>query len=577
MHDAPALPRKTLLLIAAIQGLVLLFLKTATDGGAWPSQTPLVAYPLWTIAVSVPEFLLLSLAAGNERRVAGLVALFSVPIALAAIYTGSQARPFGAFPLANMTVIFAISTGVVCFKALMYIQQRGMRLAMTYDVLFTLSWRNALTAGLALAFTSVFWLILNLWASLFEVIGIGFFRRLFDMDWFLFVSLAVANATGIVLFRNLVGVIDSATRLLQGLLKLLLPLVTMITVLFLASLPFAGLDSLWDTGRGTALLLVLLGLQLFFVNAVYQDGRGPAPYPLVPHRLLYFGLCATPVLSALAFYGLYLRLAQYGWTVLRGWAFLVWFVLTLFAVGYTIGILRRRDAWTVDLARVNIGIGILVAAALLLVNSPLLDFRIISARSQLARIPAGAAGVRQFDIWYAHNALARPGHLTLEILKTRVGDSDSALLAELNHPVPAAAREGRFLPESLWLATRYRPAPFALPAGLAAAIEGDFAKDLRPRQVAGALQTVLARINLDEDSDFEYAAVLLLDDTFLAARIFDLEAGTWVSVAAYPAAGHNGYDDAALPGQLLDGAVSARPPRFDDLRFGDFVLRPGER
>jgi len=554
-----------------------LFLKTATDGGAWPSQTPLVAYPLWALAVTVPEFLLLSLATGNERRVAGLVALFAVPIALTAIYTGSQARPFGAFPLANMTVIFAISTGVACFKALMYIQQRSMRLAMSYNVLFTLSWRNALTVVLALAFTGVFWLILNLWASLFEVIGIDFFRRLFDMDWFLFVSLSVANATGIIVFRNLVGVIDSATRLLQGLLKLLLPLVTIITVLFLASLPIAGLDSLWDTGRGTALLLVLLGLQLFFVNAVYQDGRGQPPYPLVLHRLLYAGLCATPVLSALALYGLYLRLAQYGWTVLRGWAFLVWLVLSLFAVGYTVGVLRRRDAWTVDLARVNIGMGVVVAVAMLLVNSPVLDFRKISAHSQLARIPAGPEGAGQFDIWYAHSALARPGHLALEFLKTRVGDSDAELLEALNNPSPAAMGAGRFLPESLWVATRYRPAPFDLPAGLAAAIEGGFAKDLRRRRVAGKLQTILARINLDEDSEFEYAAVLLLDDSFLAARIFDRDSGTWASVVAYPLAGHDGDARVALPDQLLDGEVAAQPGRFDDLRFGDFVLRPGER
>ena len=39
-------------------------------------------------------------------------------------------------------------------------------------------------------------------------------------------------------------------------------------------------------------------------------------------------------------------------------------VLSLFAVGYVVGIIRRRDQWTNDLARVNTAMGLVVLALL---------------------------------------------------------------------------------------------------------------------------------------------------------------------------------------------------------------------
>src|SRR5690606_35326088 len=97
-------------------------------------------------------------------------------------------------------------------------------------------------------------------------------------------------------FRELTHVIDSVTRLLQGLIKLLLPLVLTVALIFLAALPFTGLDALWGTGNGTSLIIGLTAIILFFTNAVYQDGRGAAPYPNTVHRLVYLGLALLPLL-----------------------------------------------------------------------------------------------------------------------------------------------------------------------------------------------------------------------------------------------------------------------------------------
>ena len=82
-----------------------------------------------------------------------------------------------------------------------------------------------------------------------------------------------------------------------------------------SALPFTGLEPLWSTGRGTALLLWLLAVLLFSVNAVYQDGRETEPYAPMLHTVISAVICTTPIIAALSFYGLFLRFREYGWTV----------------------------------------------------------------------------------------------------------------------------------------------------------------------------------------------------------------------------------------------------------------------
>lgn len=203
MTESPELPRKLMLLVAAVQGVLLLFLYDAAESGTWPSESPLWSYPLWTLSIAVPVLLLLSLEMGRELRSAKLIGAFAIALTAFAIYTGWQASPDGEFPVWNLTFVFVASMGLACFKALMYIQQRAADKAMTYDVLFSYSWRNSLTLALSAVLVLVFWLILVLWAQLFLAIEIEFFDDLFEQDWFLFPVLSMANGVGVIIFRNL--------------------------------------------------------------------------------------------------------------------------------------------------------------------------------------------------------------------------------------------------------------------------------------------------------------------------------------------------------------------------------------
>ncbi|WP_257172683.1 DUF4153 domain-containing protein [Colwellia sp. M166] len=106
-------------------------------------------------------------------------------------------------------------------------------------------------------------------------------------------------------------------------IKFLLPALTVVSLGFLATLPFTGLDTLWQTGTGSMLVMWLQALTLFFVNTVYQDASHERPYHHILHRLIFIGVAVLPIYSLISLYGNWLRIDQYGLTVDRCWAVLI--------------------------------------------------------------------------------------------------------------------------------------------------------------------------------------------------------------------------------------------------------------
>lgn len=569
MDKPDELPAKLMLLVSAIQGIALLFLWDASESGTWPSQSPLWHFPMWVLALAVPALFLASLESGLEKRAAGYIAAFALVLVIVSVYVGWQASPHGEFPIGNLTFVFAASMGLGCFKALMYIQQRVSRKPMSYDVLFGYSWRNFLTLTLSAVLTFVFWLLLLLWGELFRAIKIDFFHDLFEQDWFLFPVLSLAFGVGVIIFRNLVRVIDSITRLLQGLIKILLPLAAVVSVVFLSALPFVGLDALWATGSGTSLLLWLLAVMLFFTNAVYQDGRGEQPYPLLVHRILYVALLTTPIISVLSFYGLYLRLEEYGWTVVRGWAFVVWLVLSLFSVGYVVGIVRKRDAWTLDLARVNTAMGLVVMVLMLALNSPLLDLRKLSLGSQLARVESAKLLIEDFDFWYAKQSLGRPGYLFMQELIAEIGDSDPELLVKVEEPSYRNIYAANALDADAFIdRLTYRPEDLEVPDELLAAIRSSHTS------MGEGVEPFLIRTDMDSDQVNEYVLLYFQLGAVYSGRVYYNDGEGWMSLNLLS------HDRSAQgPNQrenIANGAISLLPHRFDMLQIGEKVFRAAE-
>ena len=425
---------------AFIQGLLLFLLYHSLKTASWPATDSTWLTPLFTATVFIPLLFQLSVTPTNLVRLAKFISILMAFIVPVAFYVGYMIHPTQQGANGSIAGWYAISILVAVFKGAMYIQQRANQQTLTYPLLFTYSWRNFLTVVLGVAFTGAVTLVLYLWSSLFKVIGIEFFDDLFWNDWFIIPVLSIAFGGAISIFRKLQHVIDSITHLLEGLIRLLLPLICVLAIIFLSTMPFVGLTPLWDTGNGTALLLTLVALTLFFTNAVYQGGDRDNLYPAPVRWLICLGLLTLPVFSALSFYGLWLRVDEYGWTVERCWAMVVWLVLFIFASGYAIGVIKAQLNWPTILAKTNMYLGLFVLALMLVANSPILDFRKISLSSQINRVEAGDQSWMEFDFYYAKRHLGRPAHNFIEQLKIDHQDNED-LLALIENPLPAWARQ----------------------------------------------------------------------------------------------------------------------------------------
>lgn len=560
--NAPApLPRKLMVGVALCQGLALLYLLRAQEHGFWPSQEPLFNYPLWTLALAWPFLLLMTLVRDNLAAACKLVSAVAVVPAALAVYVGQQARPVGAFPVSELRFMSAVTLLAACFVILPYLQQRLARGTSGDGALFCYAWRNGMVVALAEFLMVGVGLILALWGTLFSAIGIDFFQELFRQDWFLVPVLAGFFGLGIHASRRQAGVVDDLVRLFEGLAHLLLPLATSAMALFLAALPFTGLELLWETGAGTASLVWLNILILLFINLVYQGKRSHS-YPVIVHRLLYGGIALLPMIAALAGYGLYLRVAQYGWTVSRCWAMAIIVTLALCSCLYSWSILRRRDSWPQGLGRANALAGWLVLALALLTNSPLLDFRKVAVNSQAARLEAG----EDLDVRYLGTRLARPGYLALQSLAEEYRETDPQLVQRIREQVAQTQETtAEQQPADPWDKMRYWPAPFEVPPGVRQAIDDG-------RQLASYPgEFTLLRLDLNQDQAPEY--VLIAHHSTgrnLHGWCYSRDGGGWREYLVEPRRRDAGkpFD---LAQALQEGAESVAPP-FQDLKIGDQVL-----
>ena len=431
METNEKLPTKLMILIALVQGLCLLYLHQALELDYWPKHQPHWLFALYSISLIWPVMLLLSIKPGKVATLIKYTLPFALLSSLLGYYVGLQAIPLAHISYSSLLFSYIVTMIVATFKALMYTQQLTSGEKINYSSLFRWSWRNFLTLFLSLLLAFGCWLILFLWAELFVAIEIDFFADLFEQPWFYYTTLSLANGLGIIIFRRLTNIIDTITRLQQALMKALLILITLVAVLFLIALPITGLSPLWENG-GSQLILSLQVILLFCFNAVYQDDPIERPYSIWLHRFITIGIAVLPIYSAIAFYGLSLRVEQYGWSLARCWAFVAWFLLGLFPLGYWWGLIKQYDNWGLQLSRVNVAVGLVMLVMMLLVNSPLLDFRKIVVNDQLSRLEHGLISIEDFDLYYFRNNLAKPGYNAIEYLKTSYQETHPSIVLRIN-------------------------------------------------------------------------------------------------------------------------------------------------
>ena len=358
-----------ILIAALVQGWGLYGFHHALDTYSWPATDNAWLIALYTIATFIP--LTVELFARYARNRALWVIL--VPVTGVFFYFGwhqgaTRVELASKAHLIDGNWSFAFPLIVVWLLMLPFMQGRLAtgQWRVPYAMPFAAAWPNKLVLAEAGLFTGLFWLLLELWQTLFHMLTIDYFRDLFEKP--LFVYPVTAITFGIAL--HLIGSIDRLTSVvLEQLLNVLKwlavvagTLLTLFTVALALKLP--GLFFSGDRAIGAAWLLWLVAVIVLLLNAAFRDGSAVRPYPALIATALRFIVPLTVVISLTAVYALIVRTQHYGITAERVWAFVVAGAALIYSTGYSVAAFRSGP-WMGQIARVNV----LVALALIFILS----------------------------------------------------------------------------------------------------------------------------------------------------------------------------------------------------------------
>ena len=407
-----------LILLAVMQGVALLALHLAIDHEHWLAADQRWLKALYTVTIALPAFYLISMERLRDR-------LNFLPLLLAPLlfwlgwhlgWVEQTSEPQWAWH--QFTFAFCAALGVALFILALFFRSSAANRTWptTYSPLLNYSWEFALMLAQLALFIGVFWSLLWLGAALFDAIGLGFFETLFSEPVFIYPVTWLVVGLTLVMIRNRFRLIQSVRQMGEALIKALLPLVALIILLFFAVLPFTGLQPVWDTGRASSILMALMLTLLLFFNAVFHQAHGLPPYPTWLRRITLLAVVLLPVGSVLAAWALWLRIDQYGLSLDRLWAALLQVLTAAFTVSYSLLLLWRRRAALPALQRANVGLALLVAIVLIVVNTPLADMRHWVAEHQIKRLLDGRTTAEAFDVDYLRFQLGQPGSLALQAL-----------------------------------------------------------------------------------------------------------------------------------------------------------------
>jgi hypothetical protein len=263
------------------------------------------------------------------------------------------------------------------------------------------AWTDAVIGAASLAFTGITFLLAWLIASLFDVIGIDAIKELLKEEWFGWMLAGLAFGGAIGLLRERDGLAGSLQRLVTVVLAVLAPVLAIALAAFLISLPFKGLDGLWNSHiPATPLLLLSAAGAFILTNDVIGDGGEDRSTNIWLRRsALLLILCILP-LAFFAALSMGQRIGQYGWTPERIWGVIAVATAVIYGLIGWWSVIRGRMEFDDRLRPLQVNFVIGLCGLALFLALPILDFGAISARSQLARLESGKVSPKEFD-WTA--------------------------------------------------------------------------------------------------------------------------------------------------------------------------------
>ena len=566
------------LAVGLVQGLLLYWLYAASRDVAWPATAPYLMVPLLTVLLILPVLLISALGHLAPRQAAvWLLAALAVLLAFSLhdVWRGANSYPL----LSNWSnrPVYSPSALLVFFGCVFFFiahalvlagAQDGKRIA-SYNTYFETAWKLAIQLLFSAFFVGALFLVLYLGANLFMLIKLRFLRELLDESWFNVPVACTAFSCAMHVTDVRPSIVRGIRTLLLVLMSWILPVAVVLVTGFLCTLPFTGLEALWETRHATSDLLVTAAVLLVLINAAFQNGEAIVALPLrVGARTA--AILVLPVVMV-GIYALGLRVVQYGWSSDRVVAAAFLLVASSYAIGY-LWAAYQYDTWLRPVAVVNVFTSFLMLAVLLALFTPLADPARIGVQSQMARLAKGKTTAARFDFHYLRAEGGRYGQAALEELKQATGPDASllqrgataALAVDVKDRQQASQRSTA--PASVLNNVTVWPAGAQLPASFLAQ-KWEATPDSRKPDCLSSKEGKCDAFILDLGGDGQQQ-VLLLDkpNNIGNGRLFALGAdGNW-SVAAFM-----GFQDTAckpMMEKLRKGEFTVAEPPYKDLNIG---------
>ena len=564
-----------------LQGLLLYWLYAAARDAAWPASAPYLMVPLMTVLLILPVLLISSLGHLAPRKtVYWLLAALAVLLVLSChdVWRGLNSQPLLSMwqfkPVSSPSLLLVFYSGVFFFIAHALVltgAHEGRRIA-SYNGYFETAWKLAIQLLFSAFFVGALFLVLTMGAELFMLVKLRFLRELLGKSWFNIPVICTAFSCAMHVTDVRPSIVRGIRTLLLVLLSWILPVAVVLVTGFVCTLPFTGLEALWETRHATAVLLGTAAVLLVLVNAAFQNGEAIVALPLrVGARTA--AILILPVVMV-AVYALGLRIVQYGWTTDRVIAAACLLVAACYAVGY-LWAAYQYDTWLQPLTMVNVYVAFVILAVLLALFTPIADPARIGVQSQMARLAKGKTAAADVDFHYLRFEGGRYGRAALEALQRDTGP-DAALLRERASAALALADKDRWK-----LAARFSapvsvadnlivwPQNAQLPASFLAQ-KWDATADEQKPVCLTRKDAKCDAVMLDADGDGKQEVLLMEKQNAGSSQLFaEDENGKWSSVA------YMSYRDVAckpLMEKLRNGEFTLVTPRFKELNVGGVAV-----
>ncbi|MFV4759855.1 DUF4153 domain-containing protein [Citrobacter freundii] len=385
--------------------------------------------------IAITSALLLTVVSFKQRALWYWMALIFVVVLAMSVWLKWQVEDSDKWRQHEVFMFYGWRLLLMAMLALPWIQYslHVSREQARYPHFYRQLWLNALTLLIVFVANGLFWLVLLLWSEMFKLVDIPFFSTLFfDTDWFGYVAFGLITALAVVLARTQSRLVTAVQKLLTFIATGLLPLVALLALMFILTLPFTGLEAISQRVSAAGLMSTLTLLLLLLMAIVREPQKEALPYPGALRYLIKCSLIVAPIYMLIAGWSLWVRIQQYGWTPERLYGVLVVVVLLVWSFGYLASILRRGRNPLELQGPVILGVSLLALGLLVLLSSPVIDAWRISVNSHMGLYHSGKIKPDQVSLYMLDHS-GKPGRAALEALQKDVAfNQDSKRRRDLN-------------------------------------------------------------------------------------------------------------------------------------------------